>query len=298
MQGREKCQSRQGLAVCGQQAVRPFNIQSHKLDLLQNALDSLAEALAKFEAGDAGDPKSYKFSVLHMAHFIELVFKHHITEKHPLLIYTNPFAQKLDTNKTIGLWEAINFINNEEEGAVSADFKRDLEWLKKLRNEIEHHKFEMDVQKVRTTMGRLFRSLLEFLKSHSDLDIDGQIPPETMTTFKVLSDEYEFRLRDALREAEQVEAEHLGDPFDTEAPPVRVECESCGNLTLVVNESSGTGYRCTFCGDEESDELPATCDICGAAGTVGDLVFWKNEAGQSEGRCYYCSGCYRMDKDD
>lgn len=58
---------------------------SHKLDLLDNAMDSLEEALKKFEEGDDGDQKAYKFCVLHMAHFIELIFKHHITEKHPLL---------------------------------------------------------------------------------------------------------------------------------------------------------------------------------------------------------------------
>lgn len=74
---------------------------THQLDLLDNALDSLAEALAKFEEGDAGELKAYKFAVLHMAHFIELVFKHHIAEKHPLLIYKEPFGQKLDRNKTI-----------------------------------------------------------------------------------------------------------------------------------------------------------------------------------------------------
>jgi hypothetical protein len=62
-------------------------IATHELDLLDNALDSLAEALAKFEEGDDGEPKAYKFAVLHMAHFIELIFKHHVAEKHPLLIY-------------------------------------------------------------------------------------------------------------------------------------------------------------------------------------------------------------------
>lgn len=88
---------------------------SHKLDLLGNAMDSLEEALKKFQEGDEGDQKAYKFCVLHMAHFIELIFKHHITEKHPLLIYANPFAAKIDpaTAKTIGLWEAVNFIKTK-----------------------------------------------------------------------------------------------------------------------------------------------------------------------------------------
>lgn len=271
---------------------------SHKLDLLPNALDSLAEALAKFEAGDAGDAKAYKFAVLHMAHFIELVFKYHITEKHPLLIYKDPFAPKLDRNKTITLWDAINFINNEDGDAVSKEFRSDLEWLKRLRNEIEHHKFEMEVQQARSTIGRLFRSVLEFLENHTDVEVEAHVPDETMETFKVLSDEYEFRLRDALKEADAVEEANWTDPSDPDPVPVRLECESCGNRTLVVNEASATGYRCTMCGSEESDDLPATCDICGVTTTQGELEYWENDAGESERRCYYCSSRYHAEKDD
>lgn len=271
---------------------------THKLDLLQNALDSLAEALSKFEAGDAGELKAYKFAVLHLAHFIELIFKHHITVKHPLLIFKDPFASKLDRNKTITLWDAINFINNEDGDTVSKEFRTDLEWLKRLRNEIEHHKFEMDVEKARTTIGRLFRSVLEFLENHTDVDVRAQIPDETMETFKVLSDEYEFRLRDALKEAEAVEDANWSDPSDPDPVPTRLDCDDCGNPTLVINEASPTGYKCTMCGNEQSNDLPATCDICGAAGTQGELVYWENEDGQSERRCYYCSGRYRADKDD
>lgn len=270
----------------------------HKLDLLPNALDSLSEALSKFELGDAGDPKAYKFAVLHMAHFIELVFKHHITEKHPLLIYKDPFAPKLDRNKTINLWDAINFINNEDGDAVSKEFRIDLEWLKRLRNEIEHHKFEMDVSKARTTIGRLFRAVLEFLDHHTDVDIRAHIPDETMETFKVLSDEYEFRLRDALKEADEAEVANWSDPSDPDPVPSRLNCDECGNSTLVINEASPTGYRCTMCGNEQSDDLPATCDICGASTTQGELVYWENEGGQTEGRCYYCSGQYHADKND
>lgn len=93
-------------------------MSTHQLDLLENALDSLVEALHKYEQGESGDNKAYKFAVLHMSHFMELIFKHYVAQKHPLLIYKEPFAQKLDRNKTITLWEAINFINNESEDFI------------------------------------------------------------------------------------------------------------------------------------------------------------------------------------
>jgi len=271
----------------------------HELDLLENALDSLAEALSKFEEGDEGDQKAYKFAVLHMAHFIELIFKHHIASKHLLLIYKNPFANKLDKNKTIGLWECINFINNEAPDAVTSELRTDLEWIKRLRNEIEHHKFTMDVGQVRITIGRLFRSVMEFLEDYTDLDIEAQIPNHTKETFKVLSDEYEFSIRSAIRAADAVEeANPIDHSSDPDADPVRLECPDCGHSTLVLNKDSGTGYQCTFCGNEDSEELPGTCDSCGVHTTQQELEYWPLDDGGAEARCYYCSGRYQADKDD
>jgi hypothetical protein len=262
-------------------------------------MDSLEEALKKFEEGDSGDQKAYKFCVLHMAHFIELILKHHITEKHPLLIYTNPFVENLKpaSAKTIGLWEAVNFINNEEKDAVAGDFKKDLDWLKRLRNDIEHHKFEMDVPAARVTIGRLFRSVLEFLDSYGVIDVEKRIPEATKATFKVLSDEYQFKLRDALKEADAVEAANSSAHMDPDADPVRLECENCGNSTMVINETSGSGYRCTFCENENGDDLPASCTCCGARVTAGELETWPDEEHGAEFRCYYCSGRYAADRD-
>jgi len=237
--------------------------------------------------------------VLHMAHFIELIFKHHIASKHPLLIYKDPFSKKLDKNKTITLWEAVNFINNETPDTVSPELRKDLEWVKRLRNEIEHHKFTMDVRQVRTTLGRLFRSVMEFLENYSEVDIEEHIPASTKEIFKVLSDEYEFTLRDAIKAAEQVEYENPADySSDPDTDPTRLDCPNCEHPTLVINEDSTTGYRCTFCENEESEELPGICNICELPTTQGDLVYWDNEMGESEARCYHCSGQHLLDKDD
>ena len=49
--------------------------QRHQLDLLENAIDSLNEALAKYEQANTGDIKAYKFCVLHLSHFLELILK-------------------------------------------------------------------------------------------------------------------------------------------------------------------------------------------------------------------------------
>lgn len=272
---------------------------SHKLDLLGNAMDSLEEALKKFKDGDEGSQNAYKFCVLHMSHFIELIFKHHITEKHSLLIYANPFAAGLDpvTAKTIGLWEAVNFINNEDKDAVTGNFKKDLVWMKRLRNDIEHHKFEMDVATARNTIGRLFRSVLEFLDTYGVVDVEQRIPVTTRATFELLSDEYKFKLNDALKKANEVEANNPLDSTDPDAETVRLDCESCGEYTMVVEKASGSGYRCTFCGNEDGDDLPASCSCCGSRLTAGDLETWHDDVTGVEYRCHYCSGRYAAERD-
>lgn len=86
----------------------------HELDLLENAVDSLNEALRKYEEGLSGDLRAYKFAILHYSHFIELLFKYYVTESHPLLVYKNPFSKNIKKEKTIGLWEAIQFLKTKE----------------------------------------------------------------------------------------------------------------------------------------------------------------------------------------
>lgn len=215
------------------------------------------------------------------------------------MIYKDPFSRKLNADKTVGLWDAINFIGNESPDSISTEFRSDLEWMKKLRNEIEHHKFSLDVQETRKTLGRLFRSILEFLEFYSELNIEDAIDGNAKETFKVLADEYEMARRDAIQAADKFEDEqapdHSSDPDDF---PARVECFDCGNPTCVMKDDSATGYRCLLCGSEDSDDIPAPCDICGAMATLGELDRWPLDDGGTESRCYYCSGRYHADKDD
>lgn len=272
---------------------------THELNLIENAVDSLKEALAKFDEGEKGNLKAYKFAVQHMSHFVELIFKHHVATIHPLLIFKEPFSRKINTDRTIGLWDAINFIANESPDAISSEFRADLEWIKKLRNDIEHHKFSLDIQQTRQTLGRLFRSVLEFLEFATELDISDFIEDNEKETFQILANEYEMARRDAIRAADEFDEENTPDySSDPDAPPPRVDCWDCGNPTCIINDESPTGYRCLLCGSEYSDEIPAHCDICGVMTTLGELATWEDDEGRTEARCYYCSGQYHADKDD
>ena len=54
---------------------------------------------------------SFAFNTWHI--FFELILKFYVTRAHPLLIYKNPFAKGIkEDSQTIGLHEAINFLNS------------------------------------------------------------------------------------------------------------------------------------------------------------------------------------------
>lgn len=227
------------------------------MDLLDNAVDSLNEALAKYSQGKMGDVTSYKFCVLHLAHFLELVLKHYVALAHPLLIYKNPFAKNIDEeSQTIGLQEAINFLKNEQKG-LSEQFIKDLLWLRRLRNGIEHYRFDMEVEEVESSIGRLVQAFVEFDQAHANIGLDDLIDSGQYDLLLQLADNYKLNLKKAENEVRIARWSRRKDPdFHV------YQCDECGHETLISHEESDTGYLCVFCGNEESDFIEVPCGIC------------------------------------
>ena len=255
-----------------QGASKPATQTSHKLDLYENALDSFNEALTRFREGAEGNVKAYKFAILHLSHSIELLFKSHIAQIHPLLIYKNPFTNKpLDREITIGLWDAVQFLKNSRD-PISKDFEADLLWLKKLRNEIEHSKFDMDVPTVRSSMGRLVESVRDF-HEHFDDDLSAFVATVNLPLFEELSDEYKRSIGEAKTKA--LELSEDGEAHD---------CEFCGERK--TGAMIDRAINCQYC--DESNFM-IDCCRCGADELVSDAILWNEENGGPE---YLCGSCH------
>lgn len=266
-----------------------------KLSLFENAIDSLNEALKKYEEGEDGDKNAYKFCVQHLSHFLELLLKYQVTKTHHLLIYKNPFKKITQDSLVIGMRDAIQFLENDSK-KISSDFKRDLGWLKSLRNKIEHYEFEMQVQDVTDTIGRLIRSALLFGQEHK-IELGNNIDRQ----FLNLADVYKGRLAIAHKRVEELEVEayrgiRLKESKDFMFGPYR--CSYCGHKTLVPKKGSPTRYRCEFCREEEGDGMLVNCDCCGSTSEYVDMEFWDMDSGAVEIRCPMCTGAYQMSKDD
>lgn len=249
--------------------------ERHELDLLENACDSLNESLRRFEDGTKGEPRAYKFAILHFSHFLELLFKYYVAQSHDLLIYKNPFSNKIEREQTIGLREAIQFLKNE--GHIFEDqMLKDLEWIKRLRNEIEHYKFDMDVREVRHTLGRLIQAAVIFNEQLNFFDLEEKIDSECLDTFKTLADEYTAKLAMARQEAQ--EDSPNGDVL---------ECRECGETDVAyINDKNE--IHCKFC---DHVEKMITCCQCDESFPSSEMIRWNDDHPlHIDYICKFCQG--------
>ncbi|OCH17758.1 hypothetical protein A6E05_13645 [Aliivibrio sp. 1S165] len=232
----------------------------HRLDLLENAIDSLKEALEKYQDGERKGLSSYKFAILHFSHFFELLFKHYVTKSHPLLIYKNPFSRKIDKENTIGLWDAVQFLRNEGM-EISKDFNNDLVWIKKLRNDIEHYKFELNAVEVNQTLGRLIRATNEFNDEHGIIDVTKYLGGRHLQIYNELGDEYTTKLYSS-----RIEAKDESDDGDGHY------CDWCGESNVAAKK--GDKLHCKLC--EEITQL-IECSICQESFSEEEVRVWNDD---------------------
>ncbi len=271
----------------------------HKLDILPNACDSLDEALLKYQAGREGDIHALKFAVLHVSHFLELVFKYYVSTRHPLLMFKNPFSRNIRQENTIGLWDAIQFLKNEQKD-LDRQFLDDLEWLKELRNDIEHSRFEMSPDEVKRIIGRILNAFAKFNDLHGDIDFKSVLSRDAYGRLQEFADDYRLKFNAAMDEVHSMrDAAYAGlRPKEwAEVEWYELLCSECGHETFVPDSASSTGHRCTFCGNTESEEIPEECSVCGDKWPVFDMEV--NSGPDEHGEFFrVCPNCHaRWQKD-
>lgn len=246
----------------------------HRLDLYGNAIDSLDEGLRRFRQGQYGDLRSFKYAVLHMAHFMELLLKHAVAQEHELLVLKNPATRNRATEATISLHEAVRILQNAGHD-LQKDLVADLEWLKKLRNDIEHYSFDMDIRAVRQAIGRILRATSDFAHAASLTPLEESVQDEHKEMLTTLLDEYTEQLSNAQADA----ALHAGDRGDV------TYCAQCGEQYVAVLEDQG--LKCYFC--DEIEPL-LECAVCAETYRESETRVWNDD--NPNEKTYICDFCY------
>ena len=259
---------------------------SYALSLLQNALDSLNEGLTQYRAFLSGRMRASKFAVLHFSHYLELLLKHCVAQ-------IDEEALWISSTKTIGAQEALELLVKEGV-SIPATFRADFKWFKNLRNNVEHFEFSLDADRVRQSVARLLYDADLILNACNEvIDFPAALETSNLGVFAELSREYAARLRVAIQKAKEAEnAAYRGvrPKFRDQVQFHVGECDSCGQETFITNDSSPTGYQCTFCEEQYSDDMPMDCTLCGMPWTRGELTFIENwtDEGHSENACPRC----------
>lgn len=265
-------------------SIKGGGIVRFEFDIKENAIDSFNEALSKYEEGEAGELKAFKFSIIHLAHCIELVLKMYLQSLDESLVFSSCYKEVAKRAKADGssLLDAFNSLEYEGcdfesfvrgksnphtvtveqalavamcetcsvsgNNIVDQDFIDDIIWMKSLRNSIEHFQFEFTAKEVRLCIGRLVRGLSDFTDVFSVFDLEEEIGTEKLHVFEVLVDEYEQELKEASIDVS--EAKYALFAGVRPKHQMHIEwnvytCGDCGNETMIPNAESSTGYRCT-----------------------------------------------------
>lgn len=255
-------------------------MSNYSLNLKENAISTLEEALLKLSDALDGDEKAYKFAILHFSSYVELLFKLYIQGIHELLVYQSVFKGKLNFNqdknkpKTITFWDAVNFIENE--GKVELISRKDLEWLKDLRNDIEHFEFDFSKQDAIKNIEKIYSAIESFPNCREHLTYFSN------RAYRATFDRVIEGQRQAYKDIEdgiKAKRKASGDAYFE-----KFVCNHCDKPFLIKNPDSCSGYRCESCQNENVTKK--ICNDCGLADESSVLTIVDEYI---EWRCYpYC----------
>jgi hypothetical protein len=237
-----------------------MNSDELKLNLRQNALDSLEHALHHFGGSKAAD---YKYVVLHFAHAIELFLKARLEVENYTLIYVRPEEAKKKDAKTIDLKTAISRLSVNSVTLDEQEIK-DLHFIKDVRNSIEHHVVELKKSEVQVYVGRAFRFLNKFLEDELEINLLDEFPKEMFKNAIENLVSYEDRLEIAKNEMNK----YRSDPKDG-GDDETVFCEECGEETILYPDPTAKDNH-AHCFNCEAIFEMERCGRCGLPFIVGN----------------------------
>ncbi len=260
----------------------------HKLSLFENAIDSLNESLSLFESAQTKGVDRYKFAILNLCHFAELLFKYfaYLIEPDKVL-----FKTKHGEKKSIGLWKALEILDSNK-APIEKNLKDDLEWIKNLRNDIEHYEFTYSASEVELFSGRILNAVMKYSNEYSDIELLWNINENLKTIVLNLCKNYNDKLDIALAIVKEKEDLDYADCLSNggmETYWYKYTCPQCDQPTFISDSDSETGYKCIFCGNTDSDEMEYTCDSCSNLWPKSELSYF-DYTGEGDYR-YMCPVC-------
>lgn len=257
-----------------------------KLGFLENSHRFLREAASKAQQAKE-QPEEWVFAMAALVQSVELALKAALFEIHPIFIFENIDNPK----RTISIGVAATRLSNERIGNInftSRDEQR-LSRAIKLRNEITHSDFSVNITMLEANFHEVFAFLAEFNRRTFSVNIDDIIDGSMLADFLQNRKHHQEMLSRALTriEDERIDYDRLRS------------CTYCGEDTLVEGDSAvATCYlchhfeelvECNHCNELfVDDEIEDFSEAFDTDYTEGQLIIHNNYGYRYHTACEAC----------
>ena len=229
--------------------------QDFVIEIEDNALGSLKHGIEHFISYEK-DPSDLKFALIHVFHSVELYLKARLAQDHPLLIFSKPECSISDEAHTVGFDTLVARLRNAQISLSKEDLEC-LDFIKRIRNAVEHHRIKANEEEVRNHIGKAARFLERFLKDQLSIVLQDELDAKIYKPLKEAIYTYKERLEEAKKKIQNYLPKHNDDVFYT------IEsCPECWEDTIPMPSPASHEYLayCFFC---KNKFYYKSCDRCG-----------------------------------
>ncbi len=218
-----------------------------KFDLLENGLDFIYDAVT--EINSIEDHKKLKYSIIHLAAGLELLFKEVLKNEHWTLIFEKTNDAKLDSLAS-GEFISVNFksaldrLHNICGINIPKETLELLNDIRKKRNRIEHFDMDENVDAIKNICSKVLSFILSFIDKNID---DNKITQSSKTILDKLPAELgKFKSFVTEREKE------IKDIFESKKQSnlTLIKCPKCMHKYLFIEDD----MKCLFCHYSDTKE--------------------------------------------
>lgn len=215
--------------------------------LLENGLDSLNEAIAFYIKAE-DDIKYYKYSILLLAHGIELILKQLLHDENELLLFQDidEIGRKSKSEcLTITVDKAIYRLKNICKIDLPSFCIESINEIKKERNIIQHYKVDINKEVATKIFSNGYSAIKYILGELSYQPITTHIDEEVFEKLTKIEKKYKHDKQASLKLISEKSLKRIFLEFK-EKEKVFIPCPICGEKYLVDSEGVVKCYYC-FC---------------------------------------------------
>lgn len=249
--------------------------------IYENAIDSLRIGMEFFLKETSYS--SRKHAILTVFHAVELLLKVRLAQTNPILIYKNIDTKVTDDSFTVGVREALTRLENLGLG-IPGDEKKTIEDIQRVRNRIEHHRYDHNEKEDDAIIASSLKFILFFVELVLERSLEGHIDGAILRDINHRVFEYnerqglaEYRLHEWFRERWpdwKEEEEDMPEEF-----PGTDYCPECRQAFLVIGH-----HEKPVCFHCNTTINASNCEECGETFLVPRGCGCGHYKGEADGR--------------